>query len=246
MALLDPERSHTWFRLQRSRWLLVLALLSACTVSGHSSASPSSSLPTTPSSSPTPADRIVEPVAAAVVESNFASGTGGTTIAATDSVRVRKHHPDEPYGAPSASDETILLFPLPKECIRSATLELGTPNGAFPDEAISVYASALGTTTLHATSTPTKVSGYTLLDNRPRSIVKLTNGQAAADVTETARLWSFGGPFPSQELSVNPANPLALDVIQSDLTTGSFDVRFGKPTLRLGFSSAGPCPPDEP
>ena len=221
-------------------WLPALVLVTACTVSGHASAPSSSSLPDTPSPTPTPADRTVEPVAQALV--SWRATADQTTITATDVVRVMKYRADNSDGSrQNETAETVLLFPLTKDCIRSATLLLGTPNGSFPARGISVYPSALGTSTLRATSNPRVIPGlYTLLDNRPRSIVELDAGQATADVTEAAQIWSHGGPFPGGR-AVHPDSPLALDIIESDITPGAFDVSFGKPVLQVRYASTGPC-----
>ena len=51
-----------------------------------------------------------------------------------------------------------------------------------------------------------------LLDSRPRGTFEVRGAVAQADVTELVKTWLGGGPFPSQQMTVEQGAPLAIVV----------------------------------
>lgn len=225
--------------------LVAAGVLTACTSGGQpapATPSISDSFGGTPiASAPRLVSRVVAPAALAVVSDDYASyaDSGTHRIVASSIVRVLK----DKAGLPMAHmRESVAEFPLPSGCIENARLELGKPSSEFPAESISVYPSNLSFIARVADATPRPQPAATLLDNRPRGIVSVAGGVAAADVTDIARLWQKGGPFPSKGEEVRVGSPLALAVIYSDLTDGHFDVTFPQARLQLALAGAASCP----
>jgi hypothetical protein len=142
-------------------------------------------------------------------------------------------------------DASALLVVLPlaatdPACLRSASLALdvGTVTGG-PAE-VGIYPGAA--TSLVDDRVPASGADdvAAILDSRPRGVAEVTApGPQAVDVTELARTWSNGGPFPSIGRSIEPGTPLLLVLRPTTAAPGIWTVTFrSPPTLTLRSTPA--------
>jgi hypothetical protein len=64
-------------------------------------------------------------------------------------------------------------------------------------------------------------------------------GLQDVDVTELARTWSAGGPFPSTGRRIEPGTPLLLVLRPTAADAGSWDVTLGSPPALTYRSTPG-------
>jgi hypothetical protein len=122
----------------------------------------------------------------------------------------------------------LLVFPLLKarpRCVRQVELWLRVLRHQ-PQFHIAAYPSLL--VSLASDRPATRAGGDTLIDNRPRGLATVTADRAWMhfDVTELYRTWAEGGPFPSQQRTIEPGTPLVVDVRPDSFAEPYFEVRF--------------------
>jgi hypothetical protein len=137
----------------------------------------------------------------------------------------------------------VLVFPAfsePGRCLNRVVLQLrnvrGTagPLAIYPSAALSLGRGML----------PPKSDGNanTLLDNRPRADGKSDATQGLLfDVTDLARLWADGGPFPSQGRTLPGHSLFVLHLRPPDLATGRYGIAFSPEDVALVVSTNAGC-----
>ena len=122
----------------------------------------------------------------------------------------------------------VLVFPLLEarpRCVREVELWLRVLRFQ-PQFHIAAYPSGL--VSLASDRPTTRASSVVLIDIRPRgeAIVTADRAWMHFDVTELYRTWAEGGPFPSQQRTVEPGTPLVVDVRPDSFAEPYFEVRF--------------------
>ena len=142
-------------------------------------------------------------------------------------------------------DASALLVVLPlaatdPACIRSASLALDISTVTGGPAEVGIYPGAA--TSLIDDRVPASGADdvAAILDNRPRGVAKVTApGLQTVDVTELARTWSTGGPFPSTGRRIEPGTPLLLVLRPTTAAPGIWTVTFrSPPTLTLRSTPA--------
>jgi hypothetical protein len=219
----------------RRRWprpvgalALVLALAAGCTVRARPE--------------PAPTSTTARPVVAATTTTAGPS-VRGTTVAARAFTLVRGWsggpvRPAGPGPLPVALRQVgeldaegvnlLLVFPLLKarpRCVRRVELWLRVLRHQ-PQFHIAAYPSGL--VSLASERPTTRAGSVVLIDIRPRGVATVTADRAwmRFDVTELYRTWAEGGPFPSQQRTVEPGTPLVVDVRPDSFAEPYFEVRF--------------------
>jgi hypothetical protein len=219
----------------RRRWprpvgalALVLALATGCTVRARPE--------------PAPTSTTARPVVAATTTTAGPS-VRGTTVAARAFTLARgwSGGPVRPAGpGPLAvalrqvgeldaeGVNLLLVFPLLKarpRCVRRVELWLRVLRHQ-PQFHIAAYPSGL--VSLASERPTTRAGSVVLIDIRPRGVATVTADRAwmRFDVTELYRTWAEGGPFPSQQRTVEPGTPLVVDVRPDSFAEPYFEVRF--------------------
>ncbi len=132
-------------------------------------------------------------------------------------------------------DAAALLVVLPlaaarPECVRSATLQLDVASTTGGPVQLAVYpgaATSLVEGHLPA-SGPEDVAA--ILDTRPRGAADVPlPGPLEVDVTELARTWAAGGPFPSTGRRIEPGTPLLLVLRPPDAAPGTWTLALAAP-----------------
>ena len=81
-----------------------------------------------------------------------------------------------------------------------------------------------------------------IVDNRPRGVAAVSAlGLQEVDVTELARTWSTGGPFPSTGRRIEPGRPLLVVLRPTAADAGTWTVTLGSPPA-LTVRSTPDCP----
>jgi hypothetical protein len=125
----------------------------------------------------------------------------------------------------------VLVFPLLRSrpgCVRRAELWLRVLRFDHP-QAVPVVAAYPSLLASLATDRPvTRVTGDTLIDNRPRGTGTLTadGSWMHFDITGLYRTWVRGGPFPSQGRAMEPRTPLVVDVRPEAFAEPWVEARF--------------------
>jgi hypothetical protein len=122
----------------------------------------------------------------------------------------------------------LLVFPLLRarpRCVRQVELWLRVLRHQ-PQFHIAAYPSGL--VSLASDRPTTRAGSVVLIDIRPRGVATVTANRAWMhfDVTELYRTWAQGGPFPSQQRTVEPGTPLVVDVRPDSFAEPYFEVRF--------------------
>jgi hypothetical protein len=191
---------------------------------------------------PAPTSRTARPVAAATTTTAGPS-VRGTTVATRAFTLVRGWPgggvwPARPGRLPVALRQVgeldvegvnlLLVFPLlrsPARCVRQVDLWLRVLRYQ-PRSHIAAYPSLL--VSLASDRPATRAGSETLIDNRPRGDATVTADRAwmRFDVTALYRTWADGGPFPSQQRTIEPGTPLVVDVRPDSFAEPYFEVRF--------------------
>ena len=123
-----------------------------------------------------------------------------------------------PAGVPAAEGAAALRPP------GGAVAAGAAPPAPVPHRRLPVGAGVAG---IRARPT-TRAGSVVLIDIRPRGVATVTADRAwmRFDVTELYRTWAEGGPFPSQQRTVEPGTPLVMDVRPDSFAEPYFEVRF--------------------
>jgi hypothetical protein len=143
-------------------------------------------------------------------------------------------------------DASALLIALPlaatdPTCIRSASLALDITTVTGGPAEVGIYPGAA--TSLVDDRLPASGADdvAAILDNRPRGVAEVTApGLQTVDVTELARTWSTGGPFPSTGRRIEPGTPLLLVLRPTNAAPGIWTVTLRSPPA-LTFRSTPAC-----
>lgn len=107
----------------------------------------------------------------------------------------------------------VLHFPpldIESGCVAEAILRVTLATEARPDVPLAAYPVRPGA--IPAAEGGEIPSWGLLIDNRPRGVFEVQGDIGQADVTELVGTWLSGGPFPSEQRVVDPAEPLAVSV----------------------------------
>jgi hypothetical protein len=98
--------------------------------------------------------------------------------------------------------------PLDAKCIQQAVVTF-TYRGPSPSDVIAAYPARPEYIGLQPGDTK---DALVLLDNRPRGDFTFAATTASADVTEIAKLFASGGPFPSHQRRIATGSPIFLSI----------------------------------
>lgn len=180
-----------------------------------------------PTSRPTASSTTVSSPARNVVALSVSADFRVQAAFRASTVVVGKHL--GPY-LPGTTRAAVAVFPPAPDasCIRAASLTWLVVEPPSGDLALRVYPSAA--LSLADGRVPEESSGtaLTLLDNRPtdEQVVSGGSGSVSFDVTDLVRLWSQGGPFPSQGRQIAPHLPVVLQVRVRAYDDGDDEVTF--------------------
>ena len=140
---------------------------------------------------------------------------------------------------PQEAAALLVVLPLARaapDCVRSASLTLDVAATAGSPAEVGVYPGAATSLVDGGVPASDERSAASLVDNRPRGVATVSGpGPVEVDVTELARTWTAGGPFPSTGRRVEPGTPLLLVLRPTAADPGRWTVTLaGPPTLTYG------------
>ncbi len=217
---------------------LLILTLAGCTSGSEAGSSQPSGTPTpsiTPTSNVTPA-REVTPVAFA--QFSGALGQPRKIDFEVTALRVGKSVGAQGTGAIVTGAVAFPPMPAPGRCLDKVLLLLGRQT-RIEDFQVGVYPGA--GLSLARRKAPPQGSGNpdVLLDNQPKGVI--TEDGRAVDISDLARAWADGGPFPSRDRTIPEGSPLVLILRPPDNTDGDYTVTIPTAEVRLSIRRSSAC-----